>query len=135
MIERDQMMAPMLRACPSFQSAWLAFADEWRAENDKPLYLALGSLARHLITMLAARDTAGLSSAFAVIERWHTDGDAYVREAASVGLLEDLQNEGLHESTSPKDFEPFLLPESLRAREWASRSSRGRLGIDRIQPT
>ena len=27
-----------------------------------------------------------------VIERWHLEGDDYVREAATVGLLEDLQN-------------------------------------------
>jgi hypothetical protein len=114
MIERDEMMAPMLQACPSFQSAWIEFADEWREETDKPLYLALGSLARHLISMLAARDTSGLSSAFAVVERWHTDGDASVREAATIGLLEDLQNDGLHSVTSPQQFEPFLLPESLK---------------------
>jgi hypothetical protein len=114
MITRDEMMALMLSACPSFQSAWLEFVDEWRAEDEKPLYLALGSLARHLIAMLAAQDTAGLTSAFSVIERWHADGDPYVREAASVGLLENLQNESLHESTSPKDFEPFLLPQSLK---------------------
>jgi hypothetical protein len=124
MIEREDMMTPMLRACPSFESAWLEFVNEWREESDKPLYLALGSLARHLISMLAAQDTSGLSSAFAVVERWHVEGDAYVREAASVGLLEDLQNEGLHESTRPADFERFLLPESLKwwrkvARFWS----------------
>jgi hypothetical protein len=114
MIERNEMMEPMLQACPSFQPVWIELLDEWRSEKDKPLYVALGSLAHHLIAMLAARDTAGLSSAFAVIERWHIEGDSYVREAATIGLLENLLNEGLHESTSPKEFERFLLPESLK---------------------
>lgn len=37
-----------------------------------------------------------------------------MREAATVGLLEDLQNENLHVSTAAKDFEAFLQPESLK---------------------
>jgi hypothetical protein len=55
-----------------------------------------------------------LSRVFAVVERWHVEGDSYVREAATIGLLEDLQNENLHSSTVPKDFEVFLGPESLK---------------------
>jgi hypothetical protein len=41
------------------------------------------------------------------------EGDAYVREAATIGLLESLQDANLHTSTSPKQLEPFLMPESL----------------------
>jgi hypothetical protein len=114
-IRRDEMMEPMLEACPSFRPAWEEFVREWGAEAEPSLYLALGSLARHLIALLAARDALALSRAFGVVERWHIEGDAFVREAATVGLLEDLQNEGLHETTTPKAFEPFLLPES---RKW-----------------
>jgi hypothetical protein len=68
-----------------------------------------------MIGMLAAPDTEGLVRAFAVVERWHLEGDAYVREAATIGLLEDLQNDSLHAETVPKQFEVFLLPES---RKW-----------------
>jgi len=107
-------MDSMLEACPSFRPAWHAFLQEWRSDEDKPLYLALGDLARHLIAMLAARDTAGLVAAFDVVERWHLEGDGYVREAATVGLLEDLQNENLHATTAPADLERFLRPESLK---------------------
>lgn len=108
------MMEPMLEASPAFRPHWEEFAEEWKSEGDKPLYLALSGLARHLIAALAAGDRVTLARAFEVVERWHVEGDAYVREAATVGLLEDLQNEGLHESTTAKDFEPFLRPESLR---------------------
>jgi len=114
MISKEEMMDAMLEACPSFEPDWRAFLEEWRFDADKPLYIALSALARHLIGMLAARDTVGLIDAFRVVERWHLEGDAYVREAASIGLLEDLQNSNLHESTSPADLERFLLPESLR---------------------
>jgi hypothetical protein len=37
-----------------------------------------------------------------------------VREAATIGLLKNLQNENIHDSTSPREIEPFLLPESLK---------------------
>jgi hypothetical protein len=113
MIAREEMMEPMLEACPSFRPAWQEFVDEWPS-GDKPLYLALGALARHLVLILAAGDAPSLSRVFAVVERWHVEGDSFVREAATIGLLEGLQNEDLHGSTAPKDFEAFLGPESLK---------------------
>jgi hypothetical protein len=113
-IAKSEMMEPMLAACPSFRAQWEEFLQEWNSEDDKPLYLALSELARHLIAILAARDTATLSQVFAVVERWHLEGDAFVREAATVGLLEDLQNENLHVSTTAREFEAFLQPESLK---------------------
>lgn len=114
MITKNEMMEPMLVACPSFRPDWDEFVSEWATEDDKPLYLALGSLARHLVTLLAAQRQLDLSRALAVVERWHVEGDAYVREAATIGLLEDLQNDNLHATTLPRDFEPLLLPESLK---------------------
>jgi len=113
-ITKADMLDSMLVACPSFRPAWDAFLAEWSTEDDKPLYLALSDLAHHLLDLLAARQESELSGAFAVVERWHIEGDAYVREAATIGLLENLQDETIHTSTSPKEIEPFLLPESLK---------------------
>ena len=107
------MMDSMLVACPSFRPVWEDFLTEWSREDDKPLYLALASLARHLVELLATGQGPMLSRVFAVVERWHVEGDDYVREAATIGLLEDLQNDNLHTSTSPKQIEHFLMPESL----------------------
>ena len=99
----------MLSACPSFQAQWKSFNDEWKDEpGGLPLYLALADLARHLIGMLERGETASFPGIFEVVEQWHLQGDGYVREAATVGLLEDLQNMGLHESTTPELFRPFL---------------------------
>ena len=113
-ITKNEMMDLMLSACPSFRPVWEDFLAEWSSEPDKPLYLALASLARHLVELLAARREPELLRALAVLERWHLEGDAYVREAAIIGLIEDLQNENLHTSTSPKEIEPLLLAESLK---------------------
>lgn len=117
MIQRHEMMRRMLAACPSFEPRWRAFLAEWSGEPDPPVYLALGELARHVISMLAAQELSALKGVFDVVERWHLDGDPLVREAATIGFLEGLQNEALHTTTTPAQFEPFLLPESRKA--WA----------------
>ncbi|WP_018428669.1 hypothetical protein [Hoeflea sp. 108] len=113
MITNTDMFAPMLEADPGFQDAWNTFSDKWRDHLEPPFYLALNALARHLIARLEAGDTASFDAVFDVVERWHVEGDDYVREAATIGLLEDLQNTKLHMSTDPAAFRPWLRPESL----------------------
>jgi hypothetical protein len=49
-----------------------------------------------------------------VIERLHVEGDPYVREAATIGLLEGIQNVWGNNGVDPELFFPFLLPESVR---------------------
>ena len=112
MITRNEMFEPMLEACPSFGPRWQAFCSEWEREADLPQYLALAELARHLIAMLESGQTAQLEAVFGVVEQWHLEGDSYVKEAATIGLLESLQNQSLHNTTSPDDFLRFLRPES-----------------------
>ena len=53
-----------------------------------------------------------------VIEELHLDGDAYVREATTIGLLEGIQNVWSNANVDPELFAPYLLPES--ARWWRS---------------
>jgi hypothetical protein len=114
-ISRAEMMEVLVEACRSFRPAWERFVAEWADKGpDLPHYLALAEFARHLVTMLERADTANLFRVFQVVERLHLDGDPYVREAATVGLLEDLQNRNLHTVTDPEQFRAFLLPESRR---------------------
>jgi hypothetical protein len=119
MIARDAMFEPMLIACPSFGPAWTDFLSEWQgddptASREMPLYLALNALARHLGHLLQAGDTRTFAATFQVVERWHIEGDAYVQNAATVGLLEDLQNPANTGSKSPAEFVQWLGPETLR---------------------
>src|SRR5687767_14704971 len=92
-IPRAAMFDPLLDADPSFLPHWRAFLAEYCDEPDLPLYLALSPLAEHLIERLGRGDTKGFNDIFDVVERWHVDGDAYVREAATIGLLESIQNQ------------------------------------------
>ena len=111
-ITRDTMFEPLLAADPSFQPHWNEFLAEWDDEPDLPLYLALGSLAEHLLQRLMENDTEGFDSIFAVVEDWHTNGDSYVREAASIGLLESLQNHSGGSDRRTTTVEPWLGSES-----------------------
>ena len=108
------MFTPILDVCPSFRATWDEFVDEWKDDPEGlPQYLALSGLARHVIGMLERNETDGVTAIFGVVENWHLDGDPYVKEAATVGFLEDIQNAGLHKgSTTPDDFVEFLLPET-----------------------
>jgi len=113
MISKAGMIEPLLAASPSFATEWEAFLQEWAEESaDLPLYLALSAFARHVVALLEANDTGQLARVFDAIELLHLQGDGYVREAATVGLLEDLQNTNLHRTTRPDQLRQFLRPES-----------------------
>jgi hypothetical protein len=102
MIAKNDMMRVLLDACPSFAPQWQAFEDEWRSEaDDLPLYLVLADFARHLIGMVERGDTAELPAVFRAIERLHVEGERYVREAATVGLLEDTYRTSTFTRTPP----------------------------------
>jgi hypothetical protein len=63
---------------------------------------------------LEANDADQLGRVFDAVESLHVHGDDYVREAATIGLLESLQNPNLHRTTNPEQFRPFLRPETAK---------------------
>lgn len=115
MICKNDMFEPMLVACPAFVPAWHAFLNEWKdSDEELPYYLALGDLAHHLVEQLDAGATQNFEAVFDVIERWHRHGEPYVKEAATIGLLEGIQNVSLKRGINPRRFEFWLKPESKR---------------------
>jgi hypothetical protein len=114
MISRSEMIPLLVEACPSFESEWRQFQTECADEPDLPNYLAIGDFAKHLSRVLAEGNEVVLRRVFDVIERLILDGDAYVAEAAVVGVIEDLQNTNLHTGTTPEQYLPFLLPQTRR---------------------
>jgi hypothetical protein len=79
------------------------------------MYGALAEFVRHLSIVLAQGDRETVQQVFSVVEQLLLEGNQYVREAATVGIIEDLQNSNLHSGTTPEQFVQFLLPES---RKW-----------------
>lgn len=108
------MLRLLVEACPTFEKEWRQFLTESADEAELPCYLAIGQFARHLSAVLAEGNEPVLSQVFYILERLLKEGDSYVREAAVLGIIEDLQNTQLHSGTNPEQYLRFLLPESRR---------------------
>lgn len=109
MISEDQVIRLLMEACPSYRLP---------AEDQGALYVILGDFARHLLQLYREHQTEVFPAVARVIERLHVEGDDYVREAATIGLLESIQNVWGNEGVDPGLFVQHLPPVS--ARWWRS---------------
>jgi hypothetical protein len=113
MITADQVIPLFLEASPSFAPAWQRYTEEASYEPGL-LYIDLGELSRHLIELWRAKNSEELRAAFSVADRLILEGDDYVKQAATIGLLEGLQNNAGHQGIDPEVFRPMLGSESVR---------------------
>ncbi|MES2440683.1 MAG: hypothetical protein V4584_16575 [Verrucomicrobiota bacterium] len=95
---------------PTLVDVFPAFAPD--SESVDLPYVILGEFASFVIDIYEAGDETELRKAVELIEFLHTDGDSFVREAATIGLLEGIQNSWLTRGAIPQGFEDSLLPES-----------------------
>ncbi len=100
-------MPMLLEACPSFAEAWAELQSE---KSTELTYVCISRFVRHLRELQERGDVSAFPNVARVVERFHVEGDSYVREAATVGFLEDLGTED-----GAEFFRPFLGPES---RKW-----------------
>ena len=114
MISREKMFEPLLSVSEGFKPIWDEFVIEWKDDDELPQYLVLSDLARYISTLISESKEKELKDIFSVIERWHLEGDDYVKEAATIGILEDLQNTNIVGSGIPEKVEAYLLPESKK---------------------
>jgi hypothetical protein len=115
-ITREQVMLLLLAACPSFRRRWESYVADGAYEEGL-LYVDLGIFADHLVDLLKRGETSEFEAVFEVVERLHVEGHPDVKEAATIGLLEGLQNVAGHSGLDPQQFVRWLEPES--ARWWA----------------
>lgn len=117
MISRDGTVPLLLVACPSYGARWIDYSSSGDFDPDL-LYVHLGDFARHVVDLLERSDLSEFTALAGVVERLHVEGDPYVREAATVGLLEGIQNVAGHRAVSTAALEAVLHPETRRW--WAS---------------
>ncbi len=112
MITKEQVMPLFLNACPSFAPDW----EKYRASNPDEglLYIDVSELAHHMVDLIKSKQTSEFPAVFDVIERLHIDGDDYVKEVATIGVLESLQNVASNNGVDPEAFVPWLGIESRR---------------------
>lgn len=118
-ITSDDVVPMLLEATSSFQSTWSAEMEHdpthFNDDGTRLHYVDAGRFAQHLVDLFEVGQFREIKAAFTVIERLHVEGDPYVRELATIGYLEGIQNAaGNSRHVEATDFEPFLLPESRR---------------------
>jgi hypothetical protein len=111
MIEQQAAMEILVEACPSFEAAWREHLQE---HGNDLLYVAVGTFANHLLALHQANDESSFQAVGAAIERLHVEGSAWVKEFATIGVLEAIQNAWLNSQADPEVFYRFLGPESQR---------------------
>ena len=109
-MKKEDIIPELLRACPSFAPIWHALDSEER----ELLYPRLGDFARHLLVLKREGREEALRAAAKFIERMHVEGDDYVREAATIGVLEGIQNTWGHAGEEADAFKAYLGDESRR---------------------
>lgn len=115
-IDAAAVIPMLLKACPSFRTRWAAYV-AGATYDESLLYMHLCEFAHHVVQLLKSRSTGEFAAIFDAVERLHIEGDSYVREAATIGLLEGLQNIGDHAGLDPDAFVAYLRPVS--AQWWA----------------
>lgn len=103
MIVAEQVIELVLAASPSFARQWNE--GENLDEDGRLLYIDMADLGRHLKRKVGAGDTAEFPAVFELVERLHVEGDRWVQELATIGLLEALNPD--------ERFIPWLGPVSL----------------------
>ncbi len=99
----------LVHACPTFADARDAHVAEY---GNDVLYVAAGEFAHHLLALQLGDATSCFAEVGSTIERMHTDGTPEVKEFATIGILEGIQNVWGHSSVSPDEFLQYLGPES-----------------------
>lgn len=113
MITKEQVMPLFLSACPSF--APVLENDRASYPDEGLLYIDMGELAHHMVDLIKSNQTSEFPAVFDVIERLHIEGDHYVKEAATIGMLEGIENIASNNGVDPEAFAPWLRTES---RKW-----------------
>ena len=112
MIVKEQVMHLFLEAYPSFIKKWQKH--RVLCDNEQLLYVDLGKFAHHLVELHEANRIDEFPAVFEIIERLHLEGDAYVREATTIGMLEGIQMVAENFGVDPEEFSGYLKPESAK---------------------
>lgn len=104
-------MEVLVASCPSFRDKWDQHLVEW---GNDVLYVAAGEFAGHLLSLHVAKNESSFPEVAGAIERLHIEGAPSVKELATVGVLEGVQNIWANCGADPEAFGRYLKPESRR---------------------
>lgn len=109
MISKEHLIDMMLNCCPSFGPVL-----EKMKELDRSLYYCVaGCFVGHLEELYKQQDTDVFSEVAKMIESFLVEGDSFVRDFATVGILEGMQN-CRSDNFDTYIFQNHLLPKSKK---------------------
>jgi hypothetical protein len=115
-IEKTDIMPLVLARCPGFAPTWEKHRLLWEGE-ESGIYNDLAEFATFIVNCYEQRATEPVVAAFALIEELLVDGNEDVRNAATIGFLEDVQNIASWRPFTAAVFVQWLGPKSKLA--WA----------------
>ncbi len=110
-ISEDQVLEFLYSSVSEFKVLVESELDE---EDRKLSYIVAGSFAKFLLDSYKNGKTELLHSAAKFIEALHVNGNDKVRELATIGYLEGIQNVWGNNKTDPSIFYEYLRPESKK---------------------
>ncbi|MCP1135287.1 hypothetical protein NKT34_18465 [Paenibacillus polysaccharolyticus] len=115
MIEKEEIMERLLIAVPSYKDRYERYIQEnYELGEERLIYVDISDFVKHVIECYQRKNTDEFDALFEVIEELHTNGDSFVKEFATVGILESLQNQLSDKNIEYIEFEKCLRPESKR---------------------
>jgi len=111
MITESNLIKYILKESDDF-AQYLKSSDVNVKQEDN--YTTLAELARYILKSFKEKETDKLRESFRVIDDIFNEGDAYVKEAITIGLLETLQNNiSWEKNIKQEEFSPYL-PKTLK---------------------
>lgn len=108
-ITKENVQDLLFSTCPSFK----VFIENDLDEEDRKLdYIVAGAFARFLLSQYQKNETKEFSAIAQFLEDLLTLGTQEVKELATIGYLEGVQNVWGNNLVDPQVFYEYLLPES-----------------------
>lgn len=101
-------MPAFLVACPSIEPAWLEHLAFWGDVQQRGVFNDAAVVAHHLVYSVERGELSEFPAVFALLERCLVEGDENVREFATLGVIEGIQNIASHRSFGPMVFYDWL---------------------------
>lgn len=114
MIPVRDIVPKLLLACPTAKPAWDDHVESWAGQK-RGHYNDISVFAHHIVNSFREARTEEFPEFFATLEELLQDGDAEVKDLASIGIIEDIQNIASHEEHGYQVFERWLGPLSHHA--------------------
>jgi hypothetical protein len=116
MLTVDNIVTEFLADCPGLKADWDRHLEFWGNE-ERGTFNDMGVIAHYLVRCYEQQHFDDLAVAFALLERCFADGDEQAKEAATSGIIEDIQNISLNHKFDPHVFMRWLGPQTKKAWE------------------